>query len=154
MSSEFFRDKFDPIHVPEEGPGAAEAPYRGLYQIMGEDNIKAMLRDFYLKLGESRIAGMFPKDLISASEKSAMFFIGLLGGPPIYHETFGPPRMRARHMPFKITGEFREVWLSCFFAVLEESEKYQIPPEHLPSLKAFLEGFSSWMVNSAQSSED
>lgn len=152
MASEFFRDKFDPIYVPEDGPGAAEAPYRGLYLIMGADNIRAMLKDFYVKLGESRIAGMFPSDLVSASERSALFFIGLLGGPPLYHETYGPPRMRARHMPFKITAEFREVWLSCFYAVLDDSEKYKIPPEHLPGLKAFLEGFSGWMVNSATES--
>jgi hemoglobin len=152
MSNEFFRNQTDPIYVPEDGPGAAEAPYRGLYQIMGEDNIKALLRDFYFKLGESPISGMFPKDLEKASFKSALFFIGLLGGPPLYHETFGPPRMRARHMPFKITAEFREVWLSSFYSVLENYENYAIPSEHLAGFKAFLDGFSAWMVNSSSNS--
>ncbi|RZA13073.1 MAG: bacitracin resistance protein BacA [Proteobacteria bacterium] len=85
-----------------------------VYDIMGEENIKAMLRDFYRLLGTSQISAMFPKDLDTASEKSALFFIGLMGGPPIYHQTYGPPRMRARHIPFRITDEFRKEWLRCF----------------------------------------
>jgi len=150
MSSEFFRTNSDPIFIPEAGPGGAEAPYRGLYEIMGQDNIFAMLRDFYWELGQSSIAGMFPGDLEAASRKSAFFFIGLLGGPPIYHETYGPPRMRARHMPFKISTEFRQVWLHCFFKILENHERYHLPKEHLAGFKGFLESFSSWMVNSAK----
>jgi hemoglobin len=149
MTQKFFRKAQDPMHVPDSGPGGAEAPSRLIYAAMGDDNIKAMLRDFYLKLGESAIAGMFPKDLVAASEKSALFFIGLLGGPPVYMQTYGPPRMRARHLPFKINDEFRQVWLSCFYAVLEQREKYQFPLEHLDGFKRFLEGFSGWMVNTA-----
>ncbi|MDQ3234656.1 MAG: hypothetical protein M3Q07_22860 [Pseudobdellovibrionaceae bacterium] len=114
---------------------------------MGEDNIKAMLRDVYEKLGASAIAGMFPRELVRASEKSALFFIGLLGGPPVYMQTYGPPRMRARHLPFCITEAHRREWLACFYAVLEHPERYQFPEEHLEGFKRFLDGFSGWMVN-------
>ena len=138
------------MYVPESGPNGAEAPSREIYAAMGEENIKAMLRDFYLRLGESPIAGMFPKDLVAASEKSALFFIGLLGGPPLYMQTYGPPRMRARHLPFVINEDFRKVWLGCFHAVLDQPEKYGFPVEHLDGFKRFLEGFSSWMVNTAE----
>jgi hemoglobin len=150
MKEKFFRKADAPIHIPESGPGAAEAPSPEIHAAMGEENIKAMLRDFYEKLGESAIAGMFPRELIKASEKSALFFIGLLGGPPIYMETYGPPRMRARHLPFRITEAHRKEWLACFYKVLEHPERYQFPLEHLEGFKRFLDGFSAWMVNTAE----
>ena len=81
MNKEFLKSKFDPIHIPEQGPGQS-APPPQVFEQMGEENIKLMLKDFYHLLGQSSIAGMFPKDLDKASEKSALFFIGLLGGPP------------------------------------------------------------------------
>jgi hemoglobin len=150
MTKKFFRKADSPLHIPDSGPGAAEAPSRDIYAAMGEDNIKAMLRDFYLQLGESAIAGMFPRELARASEKSALFFIGLLGGPPIYMETYGPPRMRARHLPFRITDAHRREWLACFYRVLEHPELYQFPKEHLEGFKRFLDGFSGWMVNTVE----
>lgn len=149
MTNSFFRKADSPLHVPEAGPNGAEAPSGEIYAVMGDDNIKAMLRDFYKELGESAIAGMFPRELEKASEKSALFFIGLLGGPPLYMQTYGPPRMRARHLPFRITEAYRQEWLACFHKVLEHSERYQFPVEHLEGFKKFLEGFSGWMVNTA-----
>ena len=147
MSETFFRRADAPLHIPESGPNAAVAPSRDIYAAMGDENIKAMLRDFYLKLGASAIAGMFPRELLRASEKSALFFIGLLGGPPLYAETYGAPRMRARHLPFRITEAHRREWLACFDSVLEQPELYDFPRQHLEGFKKFLEGFSAWMVN-------
>lgn len=147
MRDKFFRQAADPLHVPQSGPNEAVAPSPDMYAIMGDANIKAMLRDFYEELGRSSIAGMFPAELVPASEKSALFFIGLLGGPPLYMQAYGPPRMRARHLPFRITEAHRHEWLACFFRVLEHPERYQIPEEHLPGFKNFLESFSAWMVN-------
>jgi len=149
MTETFFRKMDSPLHVPESGPNGAVAPSREIYAVMGDENIKAMLRDFYLKLGASAISGMFPRELVQASEKSALFFIGLLGGPPLYMQTYGPPRMRARHLPFRITDAHRREWLSCFDAVLEHPERYNFPQQHLEGFKKFLEGFSAWMVNTA-----
>lgn len=150
MKEKFFRKADAPLHVPESGPNGAEAPSREIYGIMGDDNIKAMLRDFYEELGRSAIAGMFPRELVRASEKSALFFIGLLGGPPVYMQTYGPPRMRARHLPFRITEEHRREWLACFYRVLDQPDRYHFPKEHLEGFKKFLDGFSGWMVNTAE----
>jgi hemoglobin len=117
---------------------------------MGEDNIYRMMSDFYQELGKSEVRHLFPQDLEAASRKSAAFFIGLLGGPPIYVEKYGSPRMRARHLPFEIDQRAREVWLGCFERILEGADiKYNFPPQHLQGFKDFLVGFSSWMVNKA-----
>ena len=117
---------------------------------MGEDNIYKMMSDFYKELGNSEVRRLFPSDLEAASRKSAMFFIGLLGGPPIYIEKHGSPRMRARHLPFEIDESARKIWLACFGRVLEGAEtKYNFPAEHLQGFKDFLVSFSAWMVNKA-----
>ncbi|MEZ4617319.1 MAG: hypothetical protein R2867_17665 [Caldilineaceae bacterium] len=88
--------------------------------------------------------------MVKASQKSAAFFVGLLGGPPLYHERYGNPMMRARHMPFVIDEAARQEWLACFDRVLAAApERYKFPSEHIAGFRAFLEGFSGWMVNTA-----
>ncbi|MBX3011119.1 MAG: hypothetical protein KF832_06405 [Caldilineaceae bacterium] len=138
------------IYVPPGGPPRVAAPSSEIYARMGEENIFAMLEDFYRELEQSAIRAMFPADMVHASQKSAAFFVGLLGGPPLYHQRYGNPMMRARHMPFIIDEAARQEWLACFDRVLAAApERYRFPAEHLPGFRAFLIGFSSWMVNTA-----
>src|SRR5579872_7038563 len=101
------------IFVPPGGPPQS-GPSREIYALMGEANIFKMLSDFYQELEKSTIRSLFPPDMEEASQKSAMFFVTLLGGPALYAEKYGPPRMRARHIPFEIDEAARQVWLSCF----------------------------------------
>ena len=138
------------IYVPPGGPPRVSPPSSEVYAHMGQENIYTMLRDFYRELEKSSIRYMFPEDMDKASERSAAFFVGLLGGPPLYQQLYGPPMMRARHMPFVIDEPARLVWLECFFRVLEDAPtRYNFPAEHLPGFRAFLDGFASWMVNTA-----
>lgn len=107
-----------------------------------------MLEDFYAELEASSIRPLFPEDMRAASRRSAAFFVQILGGPPLYSERYGPPRMRQKHEPFEIDSAARAVWLECFGRVLATAEaRYGFPPEHLADFRAFLEGFSGWMVN-------
>ncbi|MEX1020419.1 MAG: hypothetical protein WDZ49_12220 [Litorilinea sp.] len=136
------------IYVPPGGPAQVAPPNPAIYAVMGEANIFAMLADFYAELEKSSIRGMFPRNMQKASEKSAAFFVGLLGGPPLYQQRYGPPMMRARHMPFSIDEAARQVWLGCFETVLADAPaRYNFPAEHLPGFRRFLDAFSAWMVN-------
>lgn len=138
------------IYVPPGGPSQVAAPNAEIYAVMGEANIFAMLEDFYRELAQSPLRAMFPRDMVKASQKSAAFFVGLLGGPPLYHQRYGNPMMRARHLPFVIDEAARQEWLACFERVLEHAPAtYHFPAEHLPGFRAFLVGFSGWMVNTA-----
>lgn len=138
------------IYVPPGGPPQVERPSPEIYAAMGEENIFKMLEDLYLELAQSNIAHLFPKDPIAASQKSAAFFVGLLGGPPLYHQLYGSPMLRARHMPFLIDSAARAEWLACFDRILEQApEKYDFPPHYLDSFRQFLYDFSTWMVNTA-----
>jgi len=142
------------IYVPPAGPPRVTAPSPEIYAAMGEAQIFAMLEDFYRELEQSWLRPMFPTDMVAASHKSAAFFVGLLGGPPLYHQRYGNPMMRARHIPFAIDEAARQEWLACFERVLAQApEKYNFPAQHLEAFRNFLIGFSGWMVNTASSNQ-
>lgn len=112
-----------------------------------------MLRAVYRNIGKSPIADMFPQGevaLMAAAEKSALFWVTICGGPPLYAETYGPPMMRKRHFNFHINASGREQWLACWEPVLQAAPaQFGFPAEHLQGFKTWLEGFSGWMVNAA-----
>ncbi len=138
------------IYTPPGGPPQGPGPSHEIYGLMGEANIFKMILDLYKELEKSEIRHLFPPNMEEASKKSAAFFVTLLGGPPLYFEKFGPPRMRARHIPFEIDEKSRQVWLGCFDTVLEGADvKYQFPMQHMEGFKTFLKNFSAWMVNKA-----
>lgn len=137
-----------PAHVPPGGPPRGPGPSREIYARMGEENIFRMCADFYEEIGRSPIRPMFADDLPAASKVIAAFFVGLLGGPPLFHERYGEPMLRARHLAFAIDEPARQAWLSCFKTVLADApRKYAFPEEHLPGFIRFLDEFSAWMVN-------
>ena len=139
-----------PIYIPPGGPPQGPPPNSAIYRIMGEENIFKMMSDFYKELEQSELRPLFPANMEEASKKSAAFFVGIVGGPPLYAQRYGPPRMRARHIPFEIDERARQIWLACFDRVLEDAgAKYQFPIEHMQSFKDFLKSFSAWMVNKA-----
>jgi hemoglobin len=136
------------IYTPPTGPPQGPGPNPAIYKAMGDENIFKMMSDFYRELEGSDVRHLFPADMEEASKKSALFFITVLGGPPLYFEKFGSPRMRARHLPFEIDEHARQVWLACFEKTLVDADrKYQFPLQHMQSFKDFLHGFSAWMVN-------
>ncbi len=136
------------MFVPPVNPAEIVSPSRAIYAKMGEANIVRMIEDFYAELEKSSIRPMFPKDMRTSAQKSAAFFVGLLGGPPLYHQRYGNPMMRARHLPFPINRAARDEWLACFERVLEHApERYLFPPEDLEGFRAFLRSFSLWMMN-------
>jgi hemoglobin len=138
------------IYTPPGGPPQGPGPSNEIYRIMGEANIFKMMTDFYKELEKSEIRHLFPSNMEEASKKSAAFFVTVLGGPPLYFQMFGPPRMRARHLPFEIDEPSRQAWLQCFEKTLEGADlKYQFPMQHMEGFKEFLRSFSAWMVNKA-----
>jgi hemoglobin len=138
-----------PTFSPPINPQQIVSPSREIFASMGQENITRMIQDLYGEFEKSFIREMFPADMHTSAEKSAAFFVGLLGGPPLYHQRYGNPMMRARHLPFPINRAARDEWLACFERVLENApEKYQFPPKHLEGFKEFLRGFSLWMMNS------
>lgn len=143
-------ERTTPVWVPPGGPGGVQRPSPRIYESLGEDGVFELLAAFYRRLEASELRAMFPADMLAASERSAAFFVQLLGGPPLFNERHGPPRMRARHLPFEIGEAERRIWLEAFRETVAESVQAGVfPAEHRAGFEAFLEGFSAWMVNVA-----
>ena len=62
---------------------------------------------------------MHPADLQGSRDKLYMFLSGWLGGPDLFVEKFGHPRLRARHSPFAIGTRERDQWVACMVLAME-----------------------------------
>ncbi len=94
-------------------------------QIGGETVIRQLVDRFYdLMDSQPEAAGiraLHPADLAESRDKLYWFLVGWSGGPPMYIERFGHPRLRARHLPFPIGESERDQWLWCMNQALEET---------------------------------
>ena len=59
-------------------------------------------------------------DMPRARERLRLFLTGWTGGPPLYENQFGHPRLRGRHLPFAIGEKERDAWLLCMDRALRE----------------------------------
>ena len=88
-----------------------------IYEMLGEDNLRKMVDQFYDLVKENEIiAPLFKGDFDSIRQKQFMFLSQFLGGPGLYTKEFGHPKMRMRHLPHKITVEAKDEWLKCMKA--------------------------------------
>ena len=147
-SEQFKRGPEDEIFIPLGGPPQVPPPSPQIYAAMGEKNILRMCEDFYVAIEETEIRPMFQENIREASQKLAAFLVFRLGGPPLYQQKYGPPRLRERHLPFRINEKSRQIWLATFQKTLTDADKkYNFPMQHMASFWMFLEEFSAWMVN-------
>jgi hemoglobin len=90
-----------------------------LYEELGEENLQKLVDGFYdLVFINPRISRLFKTDKDLIKEKQRLFLTQFLGGPSLYSEKYGHPRMRARHMPHPIEEEDAVEWLKCMSASL------------------------------------
>ncbi len=85
-----------------------------IYEHLGEENLQQLVDKFYELVQQNPIINpLFKTDLELVKKKQIAFLTQFLGGPPLYNQTYGHPRMRMRHLPHKITEEAAVEWLSC-----------------------------------------
>ena len=66
------------------------------------------------------ILELHPKDLTDSRDKLFKFLSGFFGGPSLYIEQYGHPRLRARHLPFPIGESERDQWMLCMNQAIDE----------------------------------
>ncbi len=98
-----------------------ETPYQ---RIGGEAGVRALVHRFYElmdTLPEAYgIRKLHQPDLSSAEEKLFMYLSGWFGGPQLYMNAYGHPRLRARHLPFPIGPAEAEQWMLCMRQAMGE----------------------------------
>lgn len=95
------------------------------YQALGgEPAVRRLVDRFYQLMTElpqaQAIRAMHQPDLTQAKERLFMFLSVWLGGPPLYAERYGQPRLRRAHLPFPIDQQARDAWMDCMQQALAE----------------------------------
>jgi len=67
------------------------------------------------------IRAMHAADLSDARTKLFKFLSGWLGGPDLFVQEYGHPRLRQRHFPFAIDTDARDQWMMCMNKALNET---------------------------------
>ena len=93
-------------------------------RIGGEAVVRALVDRFYDLMDSlpevQDIRQMHARDLRVSREKLFMFLSGWLGGPQLYTEKYGHPRLRQRHLPFAIDSAARDQWMLCMRQAMED----------------------------------
>jgi hemoglobin len=114
----------------------------------GEEPILRLVETFYRIMDElpevETIRKMHPKDLSTSIEKLYEFLVGWSGGPPLYMDKYGHPRLRRRHMPFPIGVKERDQWMLCMRNAFDE---LNIPPDIRDDLDRQFFNIADFMQN-------
>lgn len=95
-------------------------------RIGGIEVIDKLVNDFYEimstdPVAEDCFATHSGREIRESAEKLKAFLAGWTGGPPLYMEKYGHPRLRLRHSPFRIGPKEGDQWLYCMRKALAKS---------------------------------
>ena len=93
--------------------------------IGGAEPLRALVDRFYdlmdLTPEFAILRALHPSTLAGSRDKLYMFLSGWSGGPSLYIEQYGHPRLRARHLPYPIATPERDQWLRCMAGALQDN---------------------------------
>jgi len=114
----------------------------------GELAVRTLVDRFYdvmdLEPAYAAIRRLHPDALDGSRDKLHWFLCGWLGGPDLYQQRFGHPRLRARHLPYAIGIAERDQWLACMTQALRECG---VATELAERLCAAFFNTADWMRN-------
>ena len=123
------------------------------YEMMGGEAAVRRLVDRFYDIMDTApeataIRALHATSLKASREKLYLFLTGWTGGPQLYMERYGHPRLRARHIPFPIGVQERDEWLWCMDRALDEEE---MPDELRAFFKDRFHGLADHMRNRYES---
>jgi hemoglobin len=98
------------------------APTQLFERAGGREGVRGLVERFYeLVECDEVLRPVYPDDLEPGKEKLALFFEQWLGGPQVYSERYGHPRLRRRHFPFVIDDVHAGRWLRHMRRAMQDS---------------------------------
>lgn len=99
--------------------GDAPTPYE---ELGGEAVARSLAEAFYDRVEATSpvLTEMLPADTTLSREKLYEFLSGWLGGPQLYWERRGHPRLRMRHARFAIDDHAAAEWMRCMGEALDQ----------------------------------
>ena len=128
------------------------------YELLGGENggtqkIREIVETFYNVMDSdpkaASIRKLHPADLTSSREKLFMFLTGWTGGPQLYIDRYGHPRLRQRHMQFSIGESERDQWMYC---MIKAMQALKLDEKLMQKLAEQLYGVADFMRNQPEPS--
>lgn len=116
-------------------------------QVGGRPTFETLVRRFYEGIATDEVLlPMYPEqpDLEGAIQRLTGFLEQYWGGPTTYSDERGHPRLRMRHMPFRVNPDARDRWLAHMRVAVDSLE---LSPLHDATLWAYLDRAAHAMVN-------
>jgi len=114
----------------------------------GEAGIRRLVDAFYDRMDRDAdyrgIRDLHPPTLEGSRDKFFWFLCGWSGGPDLFVQRFGHPRLRARHMPYAIGLSERDQWLRCMYDAIVEID---LDPDLAQGLMQSFLQTADWMRN-------
>ncbi|MBN3584634.1 cyanoglobin [Algoriphagus aestuarii] len=97
-------------------------PFQSVYELIGEDQIRQLTHLFYSEVKKNdALRRLYPEEnLEPAEERLYLFLLQVFGGPQTYSEQRGHPRLRMRHLTWKIDATMRNHWLNAMMKALDQ----------------------------------
>ena len=115
-------------------------------EVGGAPVFAKIISRFYEEVARDEVLRpLYPEeDLGPAEERLRMFLEQYWGGPRTYSDQRGHPRLRMRHMPFRIGPIERDAWLRCMRIAVDEAD---LDDEHRAQLWQYLQYAAISMMN-------
>lgn len=119
-----------------------------LERIGGKEGVSQIVEGFYRRVEtDPNLRPVYPADLEPGKAKLKLFFEQWLGGPPVYTNLYGHPRLRRRHFPFVIEEKHAGRWLRHMREAMAEVGMTQ---DELKVIFESLGPLAQHMVNAGQ----
>ena len=116
-----------------------------LYTQIGEASLQDLTKNFYQEVSKNpELRSLYPEDLDAAERRIYLFLVQALGGPSTYSEERGHPRLRMRHMQWKIDSKIRSHWMN---AMLHALDKVPLEQEVREELMQYFTQVANAMIN-------
>lgn len=135
----------------EDLMGTGEQTATSFYEAVGgAETFRRIIAAFYREVAADEVLRpLYPEeDLGPAERRLRMFLEQYWGGPRTYSDERGHPRLRMRHMPFKVGPIERDAWLRCMRIGVAEIEPEILDDEHRKALLDYLEMAANSLINS------
>jgi hemoglobin len=117
-------------------------------RVGGPEPFHALVAAFYAGVEQDAVLRpLYPDDLSRPKQHMTMFLIQRFGGPTQYSEQRGHPRLRMRHLPFRIGAAEKDAWLHHMNDAVDSI------PEFAPFREALRDYFKSsaeFLVNHSE----
>ena len=113
---------------------------------LGEKGFANLVSAFYQRVRKDDLIGpMYPDDDWDGSEERLRDFLCFRFGAVMrYQEKRGHPRLRMRHMPYRIGIKERDRWMELMGGALDETVTHE---EVREALRSFFAGVADFMRN-------